>query len=275
MNIIDTNLDSIINDSTITLDVSNLISNNLCDLEHGCSLLFGIEVNLSHININDFKEKFFNIPNKLKINSIRKTNEISYGYTNYAGKQRKNICSIEYKSLLVGNKFGYDSNIPELLCSHKDADSVIFYNTYIKDLLSMMNNVLMTNFPQVYTRQNDKILNDFKINSTCFTKVTIRVTGIDDPACKMHVDRSNYGYCCILILNLENNQHFSGGHQIIQIGRNIFKMKCRHGDLFIGEYHNLIHGVLKVTHGRRCAIIAYTSNKIMSYCRLRKMMVSE
>ena len=49
----------------------------------------------------------------------------------------------------------------------------------------MMNNVIMTKFPQVYTRQNDKILNDFKINSTCFTKVTIRVTGIDDPACKV------------------------------------------------------------------------------------------
>ena len=255
--------------------MSNLISTNVGDIDHGCSLLFGMKLNVSHINIAELDTTFLNISNKFKKNAIRKTNEISYGFSNYAGKQRKNICSLEYKMSLVGNKVGYDCNIPELLCTHTDTNCKIFYDIFVRDILSLMNNVLMKQFPQVYIRQNDNLLDDFKINSTCFTKVTVRVSGKHDPACKMHVDRSNYGYCCILILSLEKEKQFSGGEQILQVGEHIYKLKCQHGDLFIGEYHNLVHGVLKVTHGRRCAIIAYTSNKILSYCRLRKMMVSE
>ena len=97
-----------------------------------------------------------------------------------------------------------------------------------------------------------------------FTKVNVRVSGVDDPACKMHVNSNNYGYCCILILSLGHDLSSSGGEQLKQQGSNVFKLKCTHGDIFIGEYQNIIHDVLPVTTRTRCAVIAYTSNKILS-----------
>ena len=72
LNCIDTNLGSNINDSITTLDVSNLINKNACDIDHGCSLLFGIQVNVSNIDMKDFKRMFKNIPTKFKKNYIRK-----------------------------------------------------------------------------------------------------------------------------------------------------------------------------------------------------------
>ena len=253
------------------VDISNLLSKTYSVLDPGSNILFGKKTDISSIDIPGFKRLFHNIPTNLNKNRIRKTNEISYGYTNYAGAHRKTVCSMQDKLLLVGNRIGYDINIPDLLCTHTNDDSKLFYEVYIRDILSLLNNILMENFPEIYCKQNDKIFDDFKINCTCFTKVTIRVSDINDPPCPMHTDRSNCGYACILILSLDKNEHFSGGEQVLQIGTNVFKLKCCHGDIFIGEYHNLLHGVLSVKKGIRCAIIAYTSKKIISYCRLRKM----
>ena len=82
--------------------------------------------------------------------------------------------------------------------------------------------------------------------------------------------------CAILILDLGSgaDRGFEGGEQLLITDSKVLRLKCAHGDLFIGRYQDIAHAVLPVTKGTRLAIIAYTNMRIHNFCKLHRLMTA-
>ena len=164
---------------------------------------------------------------------------------------------------------GFDVNIPTLLKYHEHKSVSKVFNLLLP-IFVLINNHFKIALPKIHLLQMKATHDQFKLHSTCFNKVMLKITPErKDKGCKIHYDRYNYGYCAILILTPSCTNKTTGGEQVIICNNHVYKIKCDRGDLVFGQYQHILHCVTKCTSGTRCAIVAYTSKKIVNYCKMK------
>ena len=258
-----------VSSSVQTLNISNLLTGSDEGVNNLPSLLFGRNIKVCKSVVDKLFGEVRKIPKKCMYGDDIRGPQLNMGFTNFAGKNRCTLMDKEMKLALFSNTSGLDVNIPSLLKCHENKHvSLVYY--LLLPIISMMDNCFKKSLPEMHNVQMKATHDNFKLNKTCFNKVMLKITPESaDRGCKIHYDKYNYGYCAILILFPSCTDKIKGGEQVIICSDNVYRMKCVHGDLFFGKYQNLLHCVTKCRRGHRGAIIAYTSNKIANYCRMK------
>ena len=258
-----------VSSSVQTLNITNLLTGSKEGFDELPSLLFGIKVEVCKSVVDNLFQEVRKIPKKCMYGDDIRRPQLNMGFTNPASKNRCTLMDKEMKLALFSNNSGLDVNIPSLLKCHENQHVSHVYSQLLP-IIEMMDSCFKKSLPAMHDVQMKATYDHFKLNKTCFNKVMLKITPEGgDRGCKIHYDKYNYGYCAILILFPSCTAKIKGGEQVIICSDNVYRLKCVHGDLFFGKYQNLLHCVTKCRRGRRGAIIAYTSNKIANYCRMK------
>ena len=255
--------------SVLCLDVTNLLTGSKEGVNELPSLLYGCNMKINKDIVDELVADVQKIPKKCLHGDVIRGPQLNMGFSNFAGKNRNLLISKELKQSILKTSSGFDVNIPTLLRCHSNKFVSKVFDSVLP-ILVVIDNCFKKALPQCHLLQMKATHNEFKLDGTCFNKVMLKISPKRrDRGCKIHYDRYNYGYCAILILLPSCTNKTAGGEQVIICNNNVYKMKCDHGDLFFGQYQHILHCVTKCTSGTRCAIVAYTSNKIVNYCKMK------